>query len=120
MAFVRWRGYSATLLTTVYEQGNSRQILLAALGCGYRVPTGVREDVTDRFPTVFIDWNAVNRAMAKGPPRCTPLTQKQLTYLEVEQYLQKWATQAAPYPSESQQLLAAANVLNAWCSRENP
>jgi len=120
MAFVRWRGYSATLLTTVYEQGKSRQVLLAALGGGYRVPTGVREDVTERFPTLFIDWNAVNREMAKGPPRGTPLTQKQLTYLEVEQQLQKWATQGSPFPSESQQLLAAANILSAWCSRENP
>lgn len=51
MAFVRWRGYSATPLTTVYEQGKSRQVLLTALGDGYRVPTGVREDMTERFPT---------------------------------------------------------------------
>jgi len=119
MAFVRWRGYSATLLATVYEQGRSRQVLLAALGGGYRVPTGVREDVTERFPTLIIDWNAVNRAMAKGPLGSTPLTEKQLTYLDVELHLQKWAKQASPYPRESKQLLAAANVLSNWCSREN-
>lgn len=41
MAFVRWRGNSASLLTTVYDQGKSRQVLLARLGSGYTVPRSV-------------------------------------------------------------------------------
>lgn len=120
MAFVRWRGNSATLLTTVYEQGKSRQVLLAALGSGYSVPMGVQESVTHRYPTLSVDWKAVNRAMAIGPTRDTPLTEKQRTYLEVEQQLREWATrQETPFRDESQQLLAAAGVLNAWRTRQN-
>ena len=119
MAFVRWRGNSATLLATVYEQGRSRQILLAALGGGYGVPTGVRESVHERFPGLSIDWNAVNEAMAKGPRNAPPLLETQLSYLEAEQQLRAWATQATPtFPREKQQLLDAANVLRSWRSRE--
>lgn len=119
MAFVRWRGNSATLLTTVYEQGRSQQTLLAALGCGYRVPAGVREYVTEHFPTVSVDWNKVNEAMARGAPVAPVLTHTQLTYLEVEQRLREWANQqTAPFPGEKQQLLDAANVLSDWRSRE--
>lgn len=121
MAFVRWRGNSATLLTTVYEQGRSRQMLLAALGCGYRVPTGVREYVTEHFPTVSVDWDKVNEDMARGAPGAPLLTHTQLTYLEVEQRLREWATQPATvFPGETQQLLHAANVLSDWRSREGP
>jgi len=83
MAFVRWRGNSATLLATVYEQGRSRQILLAALGGGYGVPTGVRESVHERFPGLSIDWNAVNEAMAKGPRNAPPLLETQRSYLAI-------------------------------------
>lgn len=32
MAFVRWQGNSAGLLTTVYEEGAGRQVWLAGLG----------------------------------------------------------------------------------------
>ena len=118
MAFVRWRGNSATLLATVYDQGRSRQILLAALGSGYGVPTGIRESVHERFPSLSIDWNAVNEAMAKGPRNAPPLSETQLSYLEAEQQLRAWATQESPaFPGEKQQLLDAANVLRSWRSR---
>lgn len=119
MAFVRWRGNSASLLTTIYEQGKSRQVLLAALGCGYRVPSGVREYVTEYFPAVFVDWAKVNEAMAKGPSDAAPLEPIQLTILEVEQRLRAWANEkTTPLPGERQQLLEAANVLSNWRSRE--
>ena len=35
MAFVRWRGNSADLLTTVYQEGRSRPVRLAELGGAY-------------------------------------------------------------------------------------
>jgi hypothetical protein len=118
MAFVRWRGNSATLLATVYEHGRSRQILLAALGSGYGVPTGIRESVHERFPGLSIDWNAVNEAMAKGPRNAPPLSETQQSYLGIEQQLRAWAVQAPPtFPGERQQLLDAANVLRTWRSR---
>ena len=76
MAFVRWRGNSAALLITVYEKGRSRQVLLAALDCGYRVPAGIQAYVNEHFPDVFVDWNRVNQAMAQGPSSAAPLTQE--------------------------------------------
>lgn len=120
MAFVRWRGNSATLLATVYEQGRSRQILLAALGGGYGVPSGVRAYVSERFPEIPIDWDGVNEAMAKGPPNAPSLTHAQLSYLEAEQQLREWATLAiTPFHREKQQLIDAANVLRNCRSRED-
>lgn len=117
LAFVRWRGNSATLLATLYERGTSRQVLLAPLGCGYRVQTGIREYVTERFPTIAVDWVAVNEAMAHGPSSEAPLTVEKLSYLEVENHLRDWADSAQSYPGESQQLLAAATVLSSWRGR---
>jgi hypothetical protein len=118
VAFVRWRGNSATLLTTVYEQGRSRQVRLAALGCGYQVPSGIREEVTERFPEVNVDWRKGEEAMAQGPPTAPPLTGVHLTYLQVEQHLREWAT-TTPYPGERQQLLAVATLLSNWLGRES-
>lgn len=117
MAFVRWRGNSATLLASVYQNGKSRQVLLAALGTGYRVPTDVRKSVTEQFPTIFVDWAAINRAMATGPPQSMPLSTIQISYLEVENCLREWANQACPYAEEAKILIAAANVLTARRSR---
>lgn len=111
MAFVRWRGNSATLLTTVYDSGKSKQVQLAALGCGYSVSTRVRESVTERFPNIPVDWEAVNKAMANGPPDSPLQSRAQMTYLEVEQRLREWA-QTAPYPSEKHDLVMAAHALS--------
>lgn len=119
MAFVRWRGNSATLLATVYEQGRSRQVLLAALSCGYHVPTGVREFVSEQFPTIPVDWATVNRAMAEGPPGEAPLTERQLSYVEVENHLLDWASSPISNTRESQQLIATAHLLSGWRSRMN-
>ena len=69
MAFVRWRGNSAQLLATVYDQGRSRQILLANLHGAYATTASVRKTVAEQFPEVVIDWHAVDRALATGPLR---------------------------------------------------
>jgi len=112
MAFVRWRGNSATLLATVYEQGKSRQVLLAALGGGYSISAEVKAEVCTYFPNLFIDWEKINDAVAKGPPSGPPLKAEQLAYLEVEQRLREWADQPiTPFPDEARQLLHAAQVL---------
>ena len=68
MAFVRWRGNSAELLTTVYDQGRSRQVRLACLGGAYVVAPEIRDRVADHFPGIRVDWEAVDRALAEGPP----------------------------------------------------
>ena len=117
MAFVRWRGNSAALLTTVYDNGRSRQVLLAALDCGYRVPTGVQAYVNEHFPDVFVDWDRVNKAMAQGPPSAAPLTTRQMTYVEMEQNLRSWARRATILPSEKTSLLTVAEILYAWRCR---
>lgn len=56
MAFVRWRGNSAELLTSGYEQGRSQQLRLATVGGAYTVAPEIREGATMRFPTIRVDW----------------------------------------------------------------
>jgi len=119
MAFVRWRGNSATLLATVYEQGKSRQVLLAALGGGYSISAEVKAQVRAYFPDLFIDWEKINDAIAKGPASAPPLTVEQLAYLEVEQRLREWADKPiTPFPDEARQLLHAAQVLTSCRARQ--
>ncbi|MHB1685657.1 MAG: hypothetical protein ACYCYO_23075 [Bacilli bacterium] len=119
MAFVRWRGHCAQLLTTRYEQGRSRQLLLANLGSGYSVARYTQQDVRERFPDIAVDWTAVTRALAEGPPGSEQLSTRQWSYFEVEQVLRQWALQPNPYPGETQELLAAAHVLTSWRARES-
>lgn len=118
MAFVRWRGCCAQLLTTVYENGRSKQIALA------RLPEFYASDLTklrvaEKFPEVKVDWAAVDRALAQGPPsgvlkQDTP--PEHLDYAAVEHYLRQWADEAerADLGNDATTLLMAANVLTNW------
>ncbi len=85
MAFVRWRGNCAELLTTVYENGKSRQILLANLPQDY-ASDGVREQVVQEHPDIRVDWLAVERALARGP-KAKPAPEPPLTLLQAENLL---------------------------------
>ena len=119
MAFVRWRGKSAALLPTVYDKGRSRQVLLAALGGGYPVPTEVREEVSARFPDRFVEGEKINEGIARDPQSAPPLSSIQLSYLEVEQRLREWANRPiTPFPDEKRQLLYATHVLTRCRTRE--
>ena len=120
MAFIRWRGNSAQLVATRYDQGRSHQVVLAALGTGYRMPSGIAERVTQQFPDIRVDWDAIARAIIQGPPDPLP-TPRQKTYGEVEHLLRCWADQAATlYPRERTALREAADVLTSWRAREDP
>lgn len=110
MAFVRWRGRCAQLLATRYEKGRSRQVCLTNLQNRYSVPEWMKDEVRTRFPQIDVDWAAVDRALAEGPPGSPPPTREQQDYVEVEQALRQWATEV-PYPSEADTLRAAAQVL---------
>ena len=85
MAFVRWRGNCAELLTTVYENGKSRQILLANLPQDY-ASDWVREQVAKEHPDIRVDWLAVERALAHGP-KAKPTPEPPLTLLQAENLL---------------------------------
>ncbi|MGD0857083.1 MAG: hypothetical protein ABSA18_14990 [Dehalococcoidia bacterium] len=67
MAFVRWRGRCCELVATVYENGKSKKIILANIHDFY-VPEWVKEEVATKFPSVRVDWLAVDQAIAQGPP----------------------------------------------------
>lgn len=120
MAFVRWRGNSADLLTTVYEEGRSRQVRLAGLGGAYTVDPGIREEVGRRFPHIRVDWEAVDRALAVGPPHeqaaiAAGAPNDRLEWLELERRLRYWAALAQPCrPQEARRLSAAADLLGQW------
>jgi hypothetical protein len=120
MAFVRWRGNSAELLTTVYDQGRSRQLRLALLGGAYRVPPEIRDAVTARFPAICVDWDAVEQALTEGPPHeraqtAAGVPNERLEWLQIERGLRYWAAMVQPRHREhADQLLAAAAVLSLW------
>jgi len=118
MAFVRWRGCCAQLLTNVYENGRHRQVLLA------RLPEFYASDLTkmrvaEKFPQIKVDWEAIDRALAQGPPsgvlkQDTPT--KHLDYAAVEHYLRQWAEEAekADIGNDATNLRIAAGVLTKW------
>ena len=115
MAFVRWRGNSAQLLATVYDQGSSRQVLLANLHGAFATTPSLRAAVTHDFPSLTIDWSAVDRALAVGPPTAVPPTPQQLQWATVASWLQDWAEDPTQgRPAERAQLQAAARVLTTW------
>lgn len=117
LAFVRWRGNRAALLTTVYDQGRSRQVQLANLGEGYAIASEVRDAVATRFPGIPVDWDAVERALAEGPPvqRAAAVPHERVQWFEAEQQLRGWATRAEPHHHQhAARLRAAADVLALW------
>jgi hypothetical protein len=119
LAFVRWRGNRAALLTTVYDQGRSRQVQLANLRDAYVVPPEVRATVASRFPHIHVDWDAVEHALAAGPPaervQAADIPNDRLQWLETEQRLRHWAARAEPrHRAHAAQLRAAADVLALW------
>ena len=114
MAFVRWRGNCAQLLMTEYVQGKSRQVLLANLNSGYFVTTATKRQVAQRFPQAVVDWVAVDRSMAKGPPQSPPLTQQEWDFAAVEHALRQWAISPRAMQKEVSLLLQAAEVLTRW------
>lgn len=117
MAFVRWRGNCAELLATVYDQGRSRQILLANLRGADAVSASQQALITHRFPTLAINWSAVNQALAVGPPGSAPLTPAQHDRWQVEDALRGWAQHPDLWPDERRALQAAAAALTAWRAR---
>lgn len=119
MAFIRWRGNSAELLTTVYEQGRSHQLRLACLGGNYHVLPEIRGAVTERFPQIAVDWDAVDQALVEGPPheraRAAEVPNDRLEWFRLEQRLHYWAAMTEPIrPREADRLRAAAAILREW------
>ncbi len=119
MAWIRWRGPTAQLMATVWVHGKSRHHYLGSLGTGFTVPEPVRARITTRFPTIPVDWEAVNRALAAGPPGAPAPSPAAWHWAEVEWLLEEGSqTGPADYPSERQTLRAAAHVLREWRARE--
>lgn len=118
MAFVRWRGHCAQLLVTVSDQGRPRHQLLANLHGGYRTTPALWAQIAADFPTVTVDWAAVDRALAVGPPSAVPPTPQQLSWAETAHQLLVWATDC-PFgdAQESAVLWDAAEMLTRWQSR---
>ena len=112
MAFVRWRGNCAQLLTTIYEGGKSRQVLLANLHSGYSIGDRIRKDGARRFPNLTVDWRKAEESLAQGPPGTPALTPQQWDYLRAEQALRQWAAGPHIMPCDVGTLKAAAHVLS--------
>lgn len=119
MAFVRWRGNSAELLTTVYEKGRSRQVRLACLGHAVRLED--RAEVAAHFPDIRVDWEAVELTLAIGPPAAQAARaanawpNDRMEWLHLQRRLHYWAALTQRLrPAEAQRLRNAATVLAQW------
>ena len=120
MAWIRWRGQTAQLMATVWDHGKSRHQYLGSLGAVYTVPEWVRTNIAARFPTLSVDWEAVNRALAAGPPGDKAPSPAAWDWAQVEWLLEEWSrTGPAIYPDERPTLRLAAHVLREWRAREH-
>lgn len=113
MAFVRWRGNCAQRLATITVDGRPRHRLLANLRGAYRTTPQLRQHIAERFPDISVDWAAVDRALAQGPPTATPPTADQLQWAATAHQLSVWAT-ASEDPCDRRALTTAADVLTRW------
>lgn len=117
MAFIRWRGRCAQLLTTVYVGGRSKQVTLTNLP-GFSITEDTKHYVTEKFPDILVDWLTITRSLAEGPPHSlnekTPT--EHLDMAVVEQYLRKWAHEAK-VANDAHRLYDAAGVLTEWRAR---
>ena len=66
MAWIRWRGSNAHLMTTERRPGHVVQRYLTSLGGAYSVSTAQRAAIEARYPHVSIDWAAIDEALAAG------------------------------------------------------
>lgn len=79
------------------------------------VPEWIKKKVAENFPGIKVDWLAVERALAQGPPailtKSTP--PEHLDMATVEHYLRKWADDISKKNriKEANYLRMAANVL---------
>jgi len=108
MAFVRWPGGCAQLLASVWEDGGSRQILLANLP-GFAAPVILGEVIAARFPRLTVAW-------AAGPAGRPALTPTARTWAETAHDLRTWAL-TTEVPRERTDLEMAVRVLRLWVSR---
>ena len=112
MAFVRWRGNCAELLATVYENGHSRQILVANLVTSY-ASVGLRQQVAREHPEIHVDWLAVESALARGP-KSAAVPERAMTILQAESLLRDLAQRLSSgdkMTKEAFLLMDAADVL---------
>jgi hypothetical protein len=117
MAFLRWRARCAQLLATIYVDGRSKKITLISLP-GFFISEAEKQQVANKFPGIKVDWLAIARSLAEGPPKLlkTKPPKEHFTIAEVEHHLRKWA-ETAPAAKDAYHLRAAASVLLDWRAR---
>ena len=93
--------------------------MLANLGGAYAVHRAIRARVDAAFPHLRVDWAAIDRALAAGPPGSAPLTAEQWTWEGAAHALRDWARCTAVL-SDRGSLESAAAVLTAWMARGGP
>jgi|YelNatPaOPRAMG01_1025707.scaffolds.fasta_scaffold94170_1 hypothetical protein len=117
MPFVRWRGRCAQLIATVYRDGRSKKLTLACLS-GFYVSPNTKRYVAENFPGIKVDWVAVDRALAQGPPgilkNSTP--PEHLDWATIESRLRTLAARADKegQTDDATILYKAADVLTGW------
>lgn len=117
MAFIRWRGRCAQLLTTVYVDGRSKQITLTNIP-GFYISEADKQLIEKKFPDVNVDWQAIARSLAEGPPGILKekVPAEHLEMAVVEHHLRKWAAESQ-VANDARHLWAAAAVLTEWRAR---
>ena len=114
MAWIRWRGTSAHLMVTVWVEGKNRQRYLGNLGGVYSVSPAMRRAIADRYPDLPIDWAAIDRTLAQGPPGTPPLGSDAEDWATVEHHLRDWALRADLPAHDRRMLEDTADLLQDW------
>lgn len=120
MAWIRWRGLNAHLMTTEQRQGHSVQRYLVSLGGSYSVSASQRAAIESNYPDVVVDWAAIDEALAAGPPGARPLSAPEWDAVHIEHQLRIWAEQAPDLlPSEREAFVRTAQALQLWRARRD-
>lgn len=110
MAFVRWRGNTAQVLASTWEDGRSKQVLICSLPPGERqITASIKAAVERDLPSIAVNWTSIQEALDAGP--------KGREYQEVARQLLAWSADA--HPQYSKALRDAANVLWTWVSLDH-
>ncbi len=118
MAWIRWRGSNAHLMTTERRPGHAVQRYLTSLGGAYSVSTAQRAAIEARYPHVSIDWAAIDEALAAGPPGTRALSAPEWDAVHIEHPLRMWAENGPHlFPAERAALATAARALQSWRAR---
>ncbi|MCY0892595.1 MAG: hypothetical protein OWR52_03685 [Acidibacillus sp.] len=112
MAFVRWRGETAQILASVWQDGKSKQVRVCSLPPSQRTITlGLKEIVAKEVPDVAIDWDAIQTELDAGPQGGD--------YMRIAVQLSMWAMELDTPLEDRQKMREVSDMLMAYALKRD-